>query len=87
MIAEIKNETKAVRREKAESKKGTKYNIQSIKVLKYISNTRCILHCTELFWQSPSSLKVQSSLYWFFKFYAVHERVVDISLSEARTLK
>ena len=53
MIAELKNENEAVRREKAESKKGTKYNIQSLKALKYISNTRCILHFTELFWQSP----------------------------------
>ena len=87
MIAELKNENEAVRREKAESKKGTEYNIQSLKALKYISNTRCILHFTELFWQSPPSLKVQSSLYWFFKFYAVHERLVDISLSEAITLQ
>ena len=52
MIAELKNENEAVRREKAEPKKGTKYNIQFLKDLKYISNTRCILHCTELFWES-----------------------------------
>ena len=52
MMAELKNENEAVRREKAEPKKGTKYNIQFLKDLKYISNTRCILHCTELFWES-----------------------------------
>ena len=49
MIAELKNENETVRREKAESKKGTNYNIQSLKALKYISNTRCTLDCTELF--------------------------------------
>ena len=43
-----------------------------------------------LYWAvlgKPPSLKVHSSLYWFFKFYAVHERLVDISLSEAITLQ
>ena len=30
-------------------------------------NLRCTLGCSELFCQSPSSLKVQSSLYSFYK--------------------
>ena len=49
MIAELKNENETARREKAESKKGTEYSIQFLKALKYISNTRCILDCIELF--------------------------------------
>ena len=32
-------------------------------------NTRCILDCTELFCQSPSSLEAQSSLYSFYKYH------------------
>ena len=87
MIAELNDENETVKEESAELKKRTKYDIQSLKALKYISNTRCVLDCTEPFWQGLPSLKVQSSLYWFFKFYAAHERLVDISLSEAITLK
>ena len=33
--------------------------------------TRCILDCAELFCQSPSSLKVQSSLYSFYKHHVI----------------
>ena len=82
MIVELNDENETVKEESAESKKRTKYDIQSLKVLKYISNTRCILDCTEPFWQSLPSLKVQSCLYWFFKYYAVHERLVDLYPSE-----
>ena len=49
MIALLKNENETVREENAESKKRTKYDIHSLEALKCISNTRCILDCTELF--------------------------------------
>ena len=87
MIALLKKEKETVREENAESKKRTKYYIHSLKALKYISNTRCIWDCTELFWQSPRSLKPQSSLYSFLKIHAVLEGLVDISRFGVITLK
>ena len=46
-------------------------------------NTRCILDCTELFCQSPSSLKAQSSLYSFYKHHVTYKGLVGISPSGA----
>ena len=46
-------------------------------------NTRCILDCTELFCQSPSSLKAQSSLYSFYKHQVTYKGLVGISPSGA----
>ena len=46
-------------------------------------NAKCILDCTELFCQSPSSLKAQSSLYSFYKHHVTYKRLVGISHSGA----
>ena len=47
--------------------------------------TRCIIDCTELFCQSPSSLKTQSSLYSHYKHHATYKGLVGISPSGAIT--
>ena len=49
-------------------------------------NTRCILDCAELFRQSPSSLKAQSSLYYFINTTS-YKRLVFISPSGAIIIK
>ena len=46
-------------------------------------NTRCILQCIELFCQSSSSLKAQSSLYFFYKHRVTYKGPVGISPSGA----
>ena len=46
-------------------------------------NTRCTLDCTELFCQSSSSFKVQSSLYSFYKHHVTYKGLVGISPSGA----
>ena len=42
-------------------------------------NTRCTLDCIKLFFQSPTSLKAQSSLYSFYEHRVTYKLLVDIS--------
>ena len=46
-------------------------------------NTRCIIDCTELFCQSPSSLNTQSCLYSSYKSHVIYESLVGIAPSGA----
>ena len=48
-------------------------------------NTRCIIDCTELFCQSPSSLRTQSCLYSFYKHHVTYKGLVGIAPSGAIT--
>ena len=47
--------------------------------------TRCIIDCTELFCQSPSSLRTQSSLYSSYKHHVTYKALVGIAPSGAIT--
>lgn len=47
--------------------------------------TRCIIDCTELFCQSPSSLSIQSSLYSNYKSHVTYKALVGIAPSGAIT--
>ena len=47
--------------------------------------TRCIIDCTELYCQSPSSLKTQSSLYSYYKHHVTYKGLVGIAPSGAVT--
>ena len=49
------------------------------------STTRCIIDCTELFCQRPSSLAIQSSLYSHYKSHATYKGLLGISPSGAIT--
>ena len=46
-------------------------------------NTRCIIDCTELFCQSPSSLNTQSCLYSSYKSHVTYKGLVGIAPSGA----
>ena len=48
-------------------------------------STRCIIDCTELFCQRPSSLSIQSSLYSSYKHHVTYKGLVGISPSGAIT--
>ena len=48
-------------------------------------STRCIIDCTELFCQRPSSLAIQSSLYSSFKHYVTYKALIGIAPSGAIT--
>ena len=48
-------------------------------------STRCIIDCTELFCQSPSSLRTQSCLYSFYKHHVTYKGLVWIAPSGAIT--
>ena len=48
-------------------------------------STRCILDCTELFCQRPSSLSIQSSLYSSYKHHVTYKALIGIAPSGAIT--
>ena len=48
-------------------------------------NTRCIIDCTELFCQRPSSLSIQSSLYSSYKHHVTYKDLIGIAPSGAVT--
>ncbi|XP_065662822.1 uncharacterized protein LOC136085444 [Hydra vulgaris] len=48
-------------------------------------STRCIIDCTELFCQKPSSLRHQSSLFSSYKHHVTYKGLLGISPSGART--
>ena len=48
-------------------------------------STRCIIDCTELFCQRPSSLATQSSMYSFYKSHVTYKGLLGISPSGAIT--
>ncbi|XP_028411611.1 uncharacterized protein LOC114534369 [Dendronephthya gigantea] len=47
--------------------------------------TRCIIDCTELFCQSPSSLSIQSSLFSYYKHHVTYKGLLGIAPSGAIT--
>ena len=48
-------------------------------------STRCIIDCTELFCQRPSSLSTQSALYSHYKSHVTYKGLIGISLSGSVT--
>ena len=48
-------------------------------------STRCIIDCTEIFCQTPSSLSSQSAMYSNYKQYVTYKRLLEIAFSGAIT--
>ena len=48
-------------------------------------STRVIIDCTELFWQRPSSLTIQSSLFSHYKHHVTYKGLVGIAPSGGTT--
>ena len=48
-------------------------------------STRCILHCSELYCQRPSSLSTQNSLYSHYKSHVTYKGLIGVSPSGSIT--
>ena len=48
-------------------------------------STRCMIDCTELYWQRPSSLSKQSALYSHYKSHVTYKGLIGISPSGSVT--